>query len=311
MHTASKKAYMRLILSIWLRKKSRKKANCLKYFEQACRAAQWMGAKRVIFHPGAQGKMEREQAVENILTLFPQILEKLEAQGLLEGITLCPETMGKLGQIGDIEEILCICALDERLIPCVDFGHIYARRLGQFGDKKSFAAILDGIESSLGKERAKQIHVHFSRIEFTKGGEKRHWNYQDIQYGPNFDPLAALLAQRDYTAVVICESSGKMAEDAATYRDMYLKARRHGNMNQRCKTFMQQFDALGIDAALVSSYENVRYLSGFTNTETLLVLDAKEQWLLTDSRYSEQAEKQCPDFTVIKTGHGVSLATGT
>lgn len=202
-----------------------KKANCLKYFEQACRAAQWMGAKRVIFHPGAQGKMEREQAVENILTLFPQILEKLEAQGLLEGITLCPETMGKLGQIGDIEEILCICALDERLIPCVDFGHIYARRLGQFGDKKSFASILDGIESSLGKERAKQIHVHFSRIEFTKGGEKRHWNYQDIQYGPNFDPLAALLAQRDYTAVVICESSGKMAEDAATYRDMYLKAR--------------------------------------------------------------------------------------
>ena len=169
--------------------------------------------------------MEREQAVKNILTLFPQILEKLEAQGLLEGITLCPETMGKLGQIGDIEEILCICALDERLIPCVDFGHIYARRLGQFGDKKSFAAILDGIESSLGKERAKQIHVHFSRIEFTKGGEKRHWNYQDIQYGPNFDPLAALLAQRDYTAVVICESSGKMAEDAATYRDMYLKAR--------------------------------------------------------------------------------------
>ena len=80
-------------------------------------------------------------------------------------------------------------------------------------------------------------------------------------------------------------------------------------MNQRCKTFMQQFDALGIDAALVSSYENVRYLSGFTNTETLLVLDAEEQWLLTDSRYSEQAEKQCPDFTVIKTGHGVSLAT--
>ena len=80
-------------------------------------------------------------------------------------------------------------------------------------------------------------------------------------------------------------------------------------MNQRCKTFMQKFDALGIDAALVSSYENVRYLSGFTNTETLLVLDAKEQWLLTDSRYSEQAEKQCPDFTVIKTGHGVSLAT--
>ena len=43
------------------------------------------------------------QAVKNILTLFPQILKKLEAQRLLEGITLCPETMGKLGQIGDIQ----------------------------------------------------------------------------------------------------------------------------------------------------------------------------------------------------------------
>ncbi len=202
-----------------------KKENCLKYFEQACRAAQWMGAKRVIFHPGAQGKLEREQAVENILALFPEILEKLEAQGLLNGITLCPETMGKIGQIGDIEEILRICALDKRLIPCVDFGHIYARRLGQFGDRQSFAAVLDSIEASLGKERAGQIHVHFSRIEFTKGGEKRHWNYQDIQYGPNFDPLAALFAQREYAAVVICESSGMMAEDAATYRNIYLRAR--------------------------------------------------------------------------------------
>ena len=80
-------------------------------------------------------------------------------------------------------------------------------------------------------------------------------------------------------------------------------------MNRRCKTFLQQFNALGIDAAVVSSYENVRYLSGFTNMETLLLMDKQEQCILTDSRYSEQAEKQCPDFTVIKTGAGVSLAT--
>ena len=73
----------------------------------------------------------------------------------------------------------------------------------------------------MGAQRAKALHIHFSRIEFTKGGEKRHWNYEDTQFGPEFDPLAALLAERDYHAVVICESAGHMAEDAATFRDLY------------------------------------------------------------------------------------------
>lgn len=201
-----------------------KQANCLRYFEQACRAAQWMGAKRVVFHPGAVGKLERERAVENIIALLPSILCRLEEQGLLRGVTLCPETMGKIGQIGDVDEVLRICQTDERLIPCVDFGHLYARRLGQFGDMDSFAAVLDALEQTLGPDRAKSMHVHFSRIEYTKGGEKRHWNYEDVQYGPDFEPLAALLAERQYDAVVICESSGKMAEDAAVFRDLYEKA---------------------------------------------------------------------------------------
>lgn len=198
-----------------------KKQNCLRYFEQACRVAQWMGARRVVFHPGAQGKLQRAQAVENITTLLPEIMKKLEAQGLLQGVTLCPETMGKLGQIGDVDEILQICRVDERLIPCVDFGHLYARRLGQFGDRESYETVLNALETALGAQRAKALHIHFSRIEFTKGGEKRHWNYEDTQFGPEFDPLAKLLAERDYHAVVICESAGHMAEDAATFRDLY------------------------------------------------------------------------------------------
>ena len=139
----------------------------------------------------------------------------------MQGVTLCPVTMGKLGQIGDVDEILQICRVDERLIPCVDFGHLYARRLGQFGDRESYETVLNALETALGAQRAKALHIHFSRIEFTKGGEKRHWNYEDTQFGPEFDPLAALLSERDYHAVVICESAGHMAEDAATFRDLY------------------------------------------------------------------------------------------
>ena len=169
--------------------------------------------------------MEREQAVKNILTLFPQILEKLEAQGLLEGITLCPETMGKLGQIGDIEEILRICALDERLIPCVDFGHLYARSQGtELNDETApadYAAILDAIAAALPGERAKKFHAHFSRIAYTKGGEKCHLTFADTAFGPPHLPLLQLLKVRGLAPTIICESAGTQAEDAAALAQGY------------------------------------------------------------------------------------------
>ena len=64
-----------------------------------------------------------------------------------------------------------------------------------------------------------------------------------------------------------------------------------------------------LDGVLVSSYENVRYLSGFTNVDAMLLITKDERLLFTDSRYSEQAQTQCPAFTVVETGHGISLAT--
>ena len=77
----------------------------------------------------------------------------------------------------------------------------------------------------LGDDRARQFHVHFSRIEYSAGGEKRHWTFADTQFGPEPQPLMELLAERQLTPVVICESAGTQAEDAQTMQQMYRAAR--------------------------------------------------------------------------------------
>ena len=197
--------------------------NSIRYLVQSAQAAQWMGAKRVIFHPGVQGKSERVDAVKRIETLLSRAMRELDAQGF-GAITFCPESMGKINQIGDLVETIAFCELDERLIPCLDFGHLHARTLGAFHSAEDFRHALDLVENRLGMERARALHVHFSRIEFTQAGEKRHWTYDDRQFGPDFEPLARELARRQYDATIICESKGTMAEDAATYKQLYLQA---------------------------------------------------------------------------------------
>jgi deoxyribonuclease-4 len=132
----------------------------------------------------------------------------------LDGLLLCPETMGKLNQLGTLDEVLSLCELSERMLPTIDFGHLHAAGQGCLNVREDFERILDRLEQVLGKERAKNLHVHFTSIEYTAAGEKRHRTFAEKEYGPPFRPLAQLLVERGYHGIIICESSGTMAEDA-------------------------------------------------------------------------------------------------
>ena len=81
--------------------------------------------------------------------------------------------------------------------------------------------LLDTLQAGLGDERAKQFHAHFSRIAYTKGGEKCHLTFADTEYGPPHAPLLALLKERGLTPTIICESAGTQAEDAAELAKTY------------------------------------------------------------------------------------------
>jgi deoxyribonuclease-4 len=192
----------------------------LRHFVKTAEACVAMGAARMVFHPGSVGKGERAEAFMRVFAALPAVVRALDELGF-SNITLCPETMGKINQIGDLDETIALCTLDERLIPCLDFGHLYARSLGRFATEADYLAAFDKIESALGVERARRLHIHFSRIEFTQGGEKRHHNEEDTQYGPSFVPLARALIKKEYAPVIICESKSHMAEDAQAYMHLY------------------------------------------------------------------------------------------
>lgn len=200
------------------------------YILAACRAADWMGAGRVVIHTGALMKRTRAEALSTAKDSLRQVLAVCGGAGY-GSIALCPETMGKINQLGDLDEVLELCTVDERLVPCVDFGHLYARTLGALDGPEACRSMLDRMEEVLGADRASRFHSHFSKIEFTlNGGEKRHLTFAQTDYGPDFEPLAREVARRGWSPTFICESAGTQAEDAAAMKRIYLESsRKEGN----------------------------------------------------------------------------------
>lgn len=189
------------------------------------RVAQAMGAGTVVFHPGSAGGGDRQASLARAKRLLKEILVQAQEEGLT-GIMLAPETMGKKNQLGTLEEVLELCTMGEQLRPAVDFGHIHAVTGGSLVNKATFAALLDTIEQRLGLYYLQHLHIHFSPVEFTAAGEKKHRTTLDTHCGPDFTPLAELLVERNLMPTIICESDRRQAEDAMLYRDIYLKLRK-------------------------------------------------------------------------------------
>lgn len=198
-----------------------KRLNSVNYILASAKAVNAMGGDRIVIHSGSCSKMTREEALELAKNTMKLAREELVAQGL-ENIRCCPETMGKINQLGDLHEVMELCKIDESFIPCIDFGHLNARTFGSIKDKSDYEKILDTIENELGSERLKCFHSHFSKIEYTeKGGEKKHLTFADTVYGPQFEPLMELVAKKNLAPTFICESDGTQTEDAKTMKDYY------------------------------------------------------------------------------------------
>ena len=197
-----------------------KRLNSINYILASAKAVNAMGGDRIVVHTGSCGKISREQALELALDTMKKALDALDSEGLSH-IHICPETMGKVNQLGTLNEVLELCRLDERLIPCIDFGHLNARDLGILKTVSDFENIFISIKNALGTDRLKCFHSHFSKIEYTTGGEKRHLTFEDTVYGPEFEPLAKVLKRYNVEATIICESDGTMTEDALEMKRMY------------------------------------------------------------------------------------------
>ena len=197
-----------------------KRLNSINYILSSARAVNAMGGNRIIVHTGSCGKISREYALELAIDTMKKSLVALDNENLGH-IHICPETMGKVNQLGTLDEVMSLCEIDERLIPCIDFGHLNARDLGYFKTLADYEKVFKTIENRLGNDRLNTFHSHFSKIEYTTGGEKKHLTFADTVYGPDYEPVMELTAKYGCSPTFICESDGTQSEDAAAMRKYY------------------------------------------------------------------------------------------
>ena len=197
-----------------------KRDNSVNYILASARAVNAMGGDRIVVHTGSCGKISRSDALDLALDTMRKAIAALDGEGL-SNIHICPETMGKVNQLGTLEEVLELCLLDERLIPCIDFGHLNARDMGSLKSFADYENIFLKIKDKLGTDRLKSFHSHFSKIEYTTGGEKRHLTFEDTVYGPAYQPVMELTCKYGCNPVFICESAGTQAEDAKQMKNYY------------------------------------------------------------------------------------------
>lgn len=179
-----------------------------------------MGGNRCIFHPGSCGKLSRQEAFDNLLKNIKKLIERVKEEGY-DDMLLCPETMGKSQQLGTLEEIAKICNLDKMLIPTIDFGHINAFTQGSIKGEEDYDRIINYLIETIGYEKTKIMHIHFSKIEYGPKGELKHLTFEDDKFGPEFDGLANIIVKYKLSPIIICESKGTQAEDAIKMKKIY------------------------------------------------------------------------------------------
>lgn len=200
-----------------------KRDNSLNYILDSAKAVDRLGGTHIVVHPGGLGGKSREEATEIAADTLLRSQKLLDEEGLSH-IHICPETMGKINQLGDFNEIIRFCKVDERFLPCIDFGHLNSRTHGELNSREAFENLLDTMKNELGEDRASHFHAHFSKIEYTDGGEKRHLTFEDTSFGPEPAPLMQLIAERNLEPVFICESDNTQTRDAATLMRLYQEA---------------------------------------------------------------------------------------
>ena len=196
-----------------------KRLKSIDYIEKTLWAASLLGADTIVIHSGSAAKISREEGMRLSLDTLARVAETVGDEPCAR---LGIETMGKINQLGTLDEVITQCKVSPIFTPVVDFGHLNARAVGgAFPDADSYRRIFNEIGERLGDAHAMHLHCHFSKIEYTNAGEKKHLTLADTIYGPAFEPLAEAIAREKVCPRIICESAGTQAEDAKWMKEAY------------------------------------------------------------------------------------------
>ena len=200
-----------------------KRLNSINYIRQSLDAAHLLGAGTIVVHSGSAAKISRDEAIRLAGDTLVKTLSQVDTYGIKIGL----ETMGKINQLGTLDEVLELCRIDSAFVPVVDFGHLNARDLGGvFVSADDYLRVFDKIDRTLGAHVAENLHCHFSKIEWTGSGEKRHLTFEDQLYGPDFEPLVETIYKHNLSPTIICESAGTQSDDALAMKKYYEELRK-------------------------------------------------------------------------------------
>ena len=195
-----------------------KRLKSIKYISDSLDAAHLLGADVIVVHTGSAAKITRDEAMRLAADTLVKTLSAVDTRGIKIGL----ETMGKKNQLGTLDEVLELCRIDSAFVPVVDFGHLNARECGGvFVTKDDYLRVFDAIDRKLGAEIASNLHCHFSKIEWTTAGEKKHLTFEDTVFGPEYSPLVEVICENSLSPTIISESAGTQSDDALAMKKYY------------------------------------------------------------------------------------------
>ncbi len=167
----------------------------------AMEMGQLAGARSVCVHPAFYLGGDPEEVYEHVRAATEDILSRAEKKRL--SINLAFETMGKGTQFGTLEEVLRL-SKEFGIYPCIDSAHMHARTNGAWNSAKEWNALFDLYQKSLGKRALKRMHMHYSGIEYTQKGERKHLPLKESD--AKWKDFLKVLKARGVEGVVVCES---------------------------------------------------------------------------------------------------------
>jgi deoxyribonuclease-4 len=175
------------------------------------------GAALVVFHPGFLLGRSRQDALHAVVGQLAGVRERLEGKG--RAIPFGVEVMGRVRDLGSLDDVLEISSRIAWVRPVLDFAHMHATSDGAFLDIGNFATALARADAVLAS--GAPFHIHFSDIAFANRNETKHLPYGEgtLRVGPLRDALARF----ERPATIISESPDE--ESSQIIKDVLLGLR--------------------------------------------------------------------------------------
>jgi deoxyribonuclease-4 len=163
------------------------------------------GAEVIVFHPGFLLGRERGLAIHDVVDQLGDLRARLEAKDRLVPFGI--EVMGRVRELGTIDDVLAIASQVDFVRPVLDFAHMHATSDGAFTDVEMFATSLEAADDAM--RDGEPFHIHFSDIAYANRNETKHLPYGEGTL--RADGLRDALARFDRPATVISESPDELS----------------------------------------------------------------------------------------------------